>query len=130
VEQYGRARQATDENIIQGMRFASWITNVTYTLRICNTYCFSTTKMVTRTHLNVISTLPYLFQITKAVPWFRRLVAGLSARLLQCKTNSINVEFVVGRQAVNRVFSLVFQFSLVSIIPPMPYTRFLLQNYS
>jgi hypothetical protein len=31
VEKYGRARQATDDNIIWRMRFACWITNATHT---------------------------------------------------------------------------------------------------
>jgi hypothetical protein len=31
VEKYGRARQATDDNIIQRMRFACWITKATDT---------------------------------------------------------------------------------------------------
>jgi len=36
------------------MRIAYWITKATnHTLRICNTYCFSTATVVTRTHLNV-----------------------------------------------------------------------------
>jgi hypothetical protein len=59
VEKYGRARQATDDNIIRRMHFACWITKAihththTHTHRICNTYCFSTTTIVTRTRLNV-----------------------------------------------------------------------------
>ena len=40
VEKYGVARDATDDNIIQHMRFECWITKTTYTFRICNTYCF------------------------------------------------------------------------------------------
>jgi len=36
------------------MRFACWITKTAdNTLRICNTYCFSTATTVTREHLNV-----------------------------------------------------------------------------
>jgi hypothetical protein len=31
VEKYGRARQATDDNIIRRMRFACWITKATDT---------------------------------------------------------------------------------------------------
>jgi hypothetical protein len=31
VEKYGRARQATDDNIIRGMRFACWISKATNT---------------------------------------------------------------------------------------------------
>jgi hypothetical protein len=52
VEKYGRSRQATDDNTIRRMRFACCITKAT-THRMCNTYCFSTTKMVTRTRLSV-----------------------------------------------------------------------------
>ena len=46
---YGRAGQATDDNIIQRMCFACWITKATDTLRVCSTYCFSTAKMVVNT---------------------------------------------------------------------------------
>ena len=48
------------------MRIASWITKTTYTLRTCNTYCFSTAIMVTRTCLSatfVTHALPVLLQI-------------------------------------------------------------------
>jgi len=38
---------------IRRTRFACWITRTTDTLRICNTYCFSAAKMVTRTGLDV-----------------------------------------------------------------------------
>ena len=37
-KKYGRARQATDDNITLRMRFGCWITKATDTLRICNTY--------------------------------------------------------------------------------------------
>jgi hypothetical protein len=62
VEKYGTARQATDDNIIRRMRFECRITKATDTLTICNTYCFSTATMVTRTRPNVtfIRTLPVL----------------------------------------------------------------------
>jgi hypothetical protein len=59
VEKYGTARQATDHNIIRRMRIACCITTATDTLRICNTYCFSTATMVTRTRLNVTSYAHY-----------------------------------------------------------------------
>jgi len=35
------------------MRIACWITKTTHTLRICNTYSFSTAAIVSRTRLNV-----------------------------------------------------------------------------
>jgi hypothetical protein len=50
-------RQAIDDdNIIQRMPIACWITKAahTHTLRICNTYCFSTVTVVTRTLLSVM----------------------------------------------------------------------------
>ena len=63
VEEYGGARQATDDNIIWRMRVSCWITKATHrraracthtdTLRICNTYCFSTATIATRTRLNI-----------------------------------------------------------------------------
>jgi hypothetical protein len=63
MEKYGAARQATDENIAQRMRFACWITKVTdththththtHTLKMCNTYSFTTATMVMRTRPNV-----------------------------------------------------------------------------
>jgi len=45
VKKYGGARQVTD-GIIRRMRCK-------YTLRMCNTYSFSTATIVTRTRLNV-----------------------------------------------------------------------------
>ena len=42
--------QSTDNNVIRRMRFARWITMA----RICNTYCFSTATVVTRTLLSVM----------------------------------------------------------------------------
>jgi hypothetical protein len=70
VEQYGRARQATAENIVERMRFASWITKARryvhartdrhththiyiYIYILTNTHCFSTATTVTRTRLYV-----------------------------------------------------------------------------
>jgi hypothetical protein len=44
---------------IGSMRIACWVTNATHTHththRICDTYCFSTTTIVTLTHLSVTS---------------------------------------------------------------------------
>jgi len=56
VEKYGTARQATDANLIRRMRFACLINTARHTLRVCNTYCFSTAIMVSRTRLNVTFT--------------------------------------------------------------------------
>jgi len=49
VEEYGRTRQATDDNIIRRTRFACWITKATDTRGICGVYCFSVAVVVTLT---------------------------------------------------------------------------------
>jgi hypothetical protein len=46
VEKYGTARQATDDNVIRGMRFLCWINKDTAILRIYNSYCISTGKII------------------------------------------------------------------------------------
>jgi len=56
VEKYGTARQATDANITRRMRFAWLINEAGHTLVVCNTCCFSTAIMVSRTHLNATFT--------------------------------------------------------------------------
>jgi hypothetical protein len=55
VENYGRARKATDDNIIGRVLFAFWITReeCRHTFMIFSTYCFFTTTMVKRTRLSV-----------------------------------------------------------------------------
>jgi len=53
VEKYCRVGQATDDNKIQRMGIACWIPKATKTLRICNIYCFSTAKIVTRKRVSV-----------------------------------------------------------------------------
>jgi hypothetical protein len=59
---YDRHRQTTDNNKIRRMRIVCRINKITNT-HSCNTYCFSTATMVTRTRLSVmfIRTLPLLF---------------------------------------------------------------------
>ena len=59
-KEYASARQATDDNIIRRMRIAPWIAKATDTLRIYNTYFFSTAAIITRERLNVtfLYTLP------------------------------------------------------------------------
>jgi len=55
VKNYGRDRQATNDNIIWRTRTAWWIKKVwhTYTIIICSVSCSSTAEMVMRTHLYV-----------------------------------------------------------------------------
>ena len=47
------AHRDTSQTAIWRMRMASWIPKATDTLRICNTYCFSTVTMVAHTRLSV-----------------------------------------------------------------------------
>jgi hypothetical protein len=60
VEEYGKARLATDDNIIH-ICFACWITKVRNTHSECNS-CFSTATVImwTRLNVNIIRTLPVL----------------------------------------------------------------------
>jgi len=64
VEKYCSAGQATDDNMV--MRIACWRTKATHThthtLRIYNSYCFSTAGVVSNTLRSVtfIRTLPVL----------------------------------------------------------------------
>jgi len=53
VEKFGRARQATDDNIIRRMHFACWKNNYWHKHKIINTYWFSTATMVTQKRLHV-----------------------------------------------------------------------------
>ena len=82
VGKYGKARQATDNNVIRRMRVACWITKVTDTFRICNTYCFSTTTVVTRKSLSAtlyVLTLPVLLiSEIYGVPTFGYLIRDFS----------------------------------------------------
>jgi len=52
VEKYCTARQATDDSMAHGHCMLD-IKGYKPTLRICNTYCFSTATMVTRTRINI-----------------------------------------------------------------------------
>jgi hypothetical protein len=72
VKKYGTARQVTDDNITQRMRFACSITKATDTLTICNTYCFSTATMVMWTGLS----------ITLYVHWLSCWTLNSAARIL------------------------------------------------
>ena len=60
VENYGRERQAKEGNIIGRMRIAFSINNATHTHTHthihtkCDTYCFTTAKVITRTRLDAL----------------------------------------------------------------------------
>jgi hypothetical protein len=53
----------------------------------------------------------------KAVPWLRRLVAGLPPRTPGFDPGSVHVGFVVDKVALGQVFPRVLRFSPVNIIP-------------
>jgi hypothetical protein len=55
---------------------------------------------------------------SRAVPWLRRLVAGLSPRSPVFAPRSVHVGFVVDKVALGQVFLRVLRFSPVSIVPP------------
>jgi len=52
MEKYFRAEQATDDNVAHSHCVLD-TEGYKYTLRLCNTYCFSTTTIVALTHLSV-----------------------------------------------------------------------------
>ena len=54
---------------------------------------------------------------TLAVPWLRRLGAGLSPRRPSFDPGSVHVVFVVDKVALGQVFPRVLQFSPVNFIP-------------
>jgi hypothetical protein len=63
------------------------------------------------------------FTLQRAVPWARRLVAGLSPRRPREDHSSVHVRFAVERVAMGQVSLPVLRFSSVSIILPVPHTH-------
>jgi hypothetical protein len=61
----------------------------------------------------------YIYRM--AVPWLRRLVAGLSPRRSGFDPGSVHVGFVVDKVALGQVFPRVLRFSPVNFIPPVLY---------
>jgi hypothetical protein len=55
----------------------------------------------------------------KAVPWLRRLAAGLPLRRPVFDPGLVHVGFVVDKVALGQVFPRVLWFSPVSFIPPV-----------
>ena len=53
MEEYSRARQAADDSMANAHCMLDTQSHK-YTLKICNTYCFSTTTLVAQTRLNVM----------------------------------------------------------------------------
>jgi len=60
VEEYGRTRQAMEDNIIWHMRCACWIAKATDTLRICNWFSMATVVLRMFRNVTFICTLPVL----------------------------------------------------------------------
>jgi len=75
MENFGTARQATDENKIRRMRLACWVPKATHTHThtICNIYCFST--RIINCHAKdphyVVHILPVLFIESQAALFLR-----------------------------------------------------------
>jgi hypothetical protein len=57
--------------------------------------------------------------ILMAVPWLRRLAAGLPPRRPGFNPGSVHVGFVVDKVALGQVFPRVLRFSPVSFIAPV-----------
>jgi hypothetical protein len=68
VAKYSKAGQATDENMAHA-RCMLDTKRYKRTLRICNTYCFSSATMVARTRLNVTLHVHCLLVNTKLGPF-------------------------------------------------------------
>jgi hypothetical protein len=56
---------------------------------------------------------------TLAVPWLRRLAAGLPPRRPGFDPGSVHVGFVVDKLALGQVFPRVLRFSPVNFTPPV-----------
>ena len=63
----------------------------------------------------------YTFKTEQAVPWLRRLAAGLSPQRPGFDPGSVHVGFVVNKVALGQVFPRVLRFSPVNFIPSVPY---------
>ena len=92
LEQYGRDRQATDDNTIRRLRIGCRVTKATHkhSRRKCNIYLFSATAIVKRTRLSVsvIRTLPVLFVVPLLLQWITRRVFILHFVALWSKMNT------------------------------------------
>jgi hypothetical protein len=86
VEKYGKAGQTTDEKIRCAL--SAYTSRYKHTLRICNIYCFSTTKTVSRTRLivtfvraqTVLSYLASLYLPTSFLLWRFRIQRQRSSK--------------------------------------------------
>ena len=67
--------------------------------------------------VNVVTILTHVTQIIEAVPWLRRLVAGLSSRRPGFDPRSVHEGFMVEKVALRQVFVRVLRFYPVNFIP-------------
>ena len=91
---------------IRRMRFACWMTKTTDTLKIFNTYCFSTATIVSRTRLSVtwyIHTLPLslLFDV------LRNVFAVNTKYVSTLKACSFQGELLLHSDKITSIFSLL-----------------------
>jgi len=102
VKKCGRAGQATEDNIIECRRVAGWITNVYKdTLRICNTYCFSTATMVMRTCYNVTFVhclSSYMLPIPRNFPSVIRTSVTPFPHIVRMTVGHCSLSFLVRRR--------------------------------
>jgi hypothetical protein len=85
-------------------------------ITITTTITIATTTTIIITSMIIIITFT---ASSKAVPWLKRLVAGLSPRRPGFAPGSIHVGFMVDSVALGQVFLRVLRFSPVNIIPPL-----------
>jgi uncharacterized protein YlbG (UPF0298 family) len=68
VEKYCTTGQATDDNTAHALHMVdNWNNCYKHTLRICNTYCFSTATIVVRKHLSIYSACFVLVVISECI---------------------------------------------------------------
>jgi len=84
VEKYCRSGQATDGNIAHA-RCMLDTTVYKHSLRICNTYCFSTATIVALRHLNVMLCYTYIACLAYELPAFSTQIT-LQQRVFKCNT--------------------------------------------
>jgi len=81
VEKYSRTREAIDDNLAH-VHFTLGTQVYKHTLRIFNSYCFSTATMVAPTHLNVTLYVQCLSCCTKFHP-NRTINAEVKVKVIQ-----------------------------------------------
>jgi len=83
VEKYGTARQATDGDITRCMLCAYRINKATDTHSEYTIVCFSMATIVTRTSLNIVLRLQYLFFFRKIIGWQWSVNTNISLKIIK-----------------------------------------------